>query len=172
MQKWTSAYLSLYCLFLWSVMFSGCCFFIELLVFLITTWSSLNSREISPLCMIRIANIIFPICLLIVLSFFCHVKLFHVDKYINLLFYIFWIFYIHCGLAGKESACNVGDLGSTPGLGRSPEEGKGYPLQYSGLQNSMDCVVHGVKKSQTWLSDFHFLMYFCFLIEVWSTMLC
>jgi len=42
-----------------------------------------------------------------------------------------------CGSAGKESACNVGDLGSIPGLGRSPGEGKGYPLQYSGLENSM-----------------------------------
>ena len=45
-----------------------------------------------------------------------------------------------CGSAGKESACNAGDLGSIPGLGRSPEEGKGYPLQYSGLDNSMDCI--------------------------------
>ena len=43
-----------------------------------------------------------------------------------------------CGSAGKESACNVGDLGSTPGLGRCPGEGKGYPLQYSGLENFMD----------------------------------
>ena len=60
-----------------------------------------------------------------------------------------------CGSAGKESACNAGDLGSIPGLGRSPEEGKGYPLQYSGLDNSMDCIVHGVAKGQTQLSDFH-----------------
>ena len=51
--------------------------------------------------------------------------------------------------AGKESTCNAGDLGSIPGLGRSPEEGKGYPLQCSGLENSMDCIVHGVTKSQT-----------------------
>ena len=57
---------------------------------------------------------------------------------------------------GKESASNAGDLGSIPGLGRSPGEGKGYPLQYSGLENSMDCIVHGVAKSQTRLSDFHF----------------
>ena len=49
--------------------------------------------------------------------------------------------------AGKESACNVGDLGSIPGLERSPGEGKGYLLQYSGLENSMDCIVHGVTKS-------------------------
>ena len=55
--------------------------------------------------------------------------------------------------AGKESACNVGDLGSIPGLGRSPGEGKGYPLQYTGLENSMDCIVHGVTKSQAQLSD-------------------
>ena len=51
--------------------------------------------------------------------------------------------------AGKESACSVGDLGSIPGLGRSPGEGKGYPLQYSGLENSMDCIVHGVSESDT-----------------------
>jgi len=51
----------------------------------------------------------------------------------------------------------VGDLGEIPGLGRSPEEGKGYPLQYSGLENSMDCIVHGVAKSWTRLSDFHSL---------------
>ena len=56
----------------------------------------------------------------------------------------------------KESTCNAGDLGSISGLGRSPGEGKGYPLQYSGLENSMDCVVHGVTKSWTRLSDFHF----------------
>ena len=48
-----------------------------------------------------------------------------------------------CGSAGKESACNAGDLGSIPGLGRSPGEGKGYPLQYSDLENSMDGIVHG-----------------------------
>ena len=47
-----------------------------------------------------------------------------------------------------------------PGLGRSPGEGKGYPLQYSGLENSMDCIVHEVEKSQTRLSDFHFHFYF------------
>ena len=51
-----------------------------------------------------------------------------------------------CGSAGKESACNAGDLGSIPWLRRSPGEGKGYPLQYSGLENSMDCVVHGVAR--------------------------
>ena len=70
--------------------------------------------------------------------------------------------------AGKESAWNAGDLGSIPGLGRSPRdlhpsqdedypEGKGYLLQYSGLENSMDCIVFGVAKSQTRLSNFYFL---------------
>ena len=54
-----------------------------------------------------------------------------------------------CGSAGKESTCNAGDLSSIPWLGRSPGEGKGYPLRYSGLENSTDLIVHGVAKSQT-----------------------
>ena len=54
-----------------------------------------------------------------------------------------------CVSAGKESACNVRDLGLIPGLGKFPGEGKGYPLQYSGLENSMVCIVHGVTNSQT-----------------------
>ena len=63
--------------------------------------------------------------------------------------------------AGKDSACKAGDPGSIPGLGRSRGEGNGSPLQYSGLENSMDrgawrATVHGVTKSQTQLSDFHF----------------
>ena len=58
--------------------------------------------------------------------------------------------------AGKESTCNAADPSSIPGLGRSPGEGKGYPLQYSGLENSMDGIVHGVAKSWTRLSEFHF----------------
>ena len=53
------------------------------------------------------------------------------------------------GSAGKESACNAGNLGLVPGWGRSPGEGNGYSLQYSGLENSMDNVVHGVTKSWT-----------------------
>ena len=61
-----------------------------------------------------------------------------------------------CGSAGEESTHNAGDLSSIPGFGRSPGEGKGYPLQYSGLEKSMDCIVHGVTKSWTQLSDFHF----------------
>ena len=65
-----------------------------------------------------------------------------------------------CGSAGKESTCNAGDLGSIPELGRSPGEGKGYPLQYSGLENSMDCIVYGVAKHRTQLSDFHFHIFY------------
>ena len=53
------------------------------------------------------------------------------------------------GLAGKQSAYDVGDLGSIPGLGRSPGERNSYLLQYSGLENSMDCIVHSVAKSWT-----------------------
>ena len=60
------------------------------------------------------------------------------------------------GSAGTEFACNVGDLGSIPGSARSPGEGKGYSLQHSGLESSMDCIVHGVTKSQARLSDFPF----------------
>ena len=57
---------------------------------------------------------------------------------------------------GKESTCNAGDPGLIPGLGKSPWEGKGHPLQYSGLENSTHSIVHGVPKSWTWLSDFFF----------------
>ena len=59
------------------------------------------------------------------------------------------------GSAGKESAWNAGDLGSVPGLGRSSGEGNVYLIQYSGLENSMDCIVNDVAKSWTWLSNFH-----------------
>ena len=62
-----------------------------------------------------------------------------------------------CGSAGKESAYTAGDLGLIPGLGRSPGEKKGYPLQYSSLENSMDCIVHGVAKSWIRQRDLHFL---------------
>ena len=60
------------------------------------------------------------------------------------------------GSAGKESTYNVGELGSIPGLGRSLVERTSCPLQYSGLENSMDCIIHGITKSWTRLSDFHF----------------
>ena len=60
------------------------------------------------------------------------------------------------GSAGKQSACSAGDLCSIPGLGRSTGEGKGYPLQDSGLETSMNCIVHGVTKNWTLLSAFYF----------------
>ena len=60
------------------------------------------------------------------------------------------------GSGGNKSACSARDSGFTSGSGRSPGEGNGSPLQYSGLQNSMDCIVHGVTKSWTRLRDFHF----------------
>ena len=58
----------------------------------------------------------------------------------------FNIFQDFCGTDSKESAYNAGDLSSIPGLGRAPGEGNGYPLQYSGLENTMDRIVHGVTK--------------------------
>ena len=78
-----------------------------------------------------------------------------------------------CGLSGKKKnfSCNVGDLGSFSGLGRSPGEGKGYPLQSSGLENFMDCMVHGITKSRIRLSNFHFhytLFYTVVLFLVWT----
>ena len=80
--------------------------------------------------------------------------IFSTNRIIPFIFFGNW-----CGIlsfphssVGKDSTCNAGDLGLIPGLGRSPGEGKGYPLQYSGLETSMDCIVHGVAKSQTGLS--------------------
>ena len=93
--------------------------------------------------------------------------LYHLDLYLIILFLTFlflnftyenykWSLCFPCGSAGKESACNMGDLGWIPGLERSPREGKGYPLQYPGLENSMDCIVHGVAKGRPWLRNVHF----------------
>ena len=73
------------------------------------------------------------------------------------------------GSAGEESACNVGDLGLIPGLGRYPGEGKRYPVQYSGLENSMDSIVQGVVKSGTRLSDYH--SHYCVHIFFFSWLL-
>ena len=73
--------------------------------------------------------------------------------------YLLWGF--PGGSAGKETACNAGDPGSIPGLGRSTGEGTGYPLQYSGLENSIDCIIHGIAKSWIWLSDFQCICHFC-----------
>ena len=66
------------------------------------------------------------------------------------------------GSAGKEFAYNARNLGLIPVLGRSPGEGKGYPFQYSELENAMDCIVHGVAKRQIRLSDFHLHFFFTF----------
>ena len=83
------------------------------------------------------------------------------DKYANLdlfacvYFNVIWLKCFPHGSAGKDSACSVGDLGLIPGLWRYLGEGNSYPLQYSGVVNSMDCIVDGVTKSQTQLSDFH-----------------
>ena len=64
--------------------------------------------------------------------------------------------YSWASLVAQVKNPNVGDVGLMPGLGRCPRVGIGYPLQYCGLENSMDCIVHGISKSQTQLSDFHF----------------
>ena len=69
----------------------------------------------------------------------------NIDKSSEELMYITGSF-ILCGPAGKESTCNAGDLVLIHGLGRCPGEGKGYPLQYSGLENSMGCIVHGAQR--------------------------
>jgi len=74
------------------------------------------------------------------------------------------------GSAGKEFACDVGDLRSIHGLGRSPREGNGF-YQYSGLENPLDCVVHGVTKSQTQLSDFHFHIILYTLLDCFDDIL-
>ena len=73
-------------------------------------------------------------------------------------------FWVHKGSGGKEFACYVVDMSSIPGLGRFHEEEKSYPLQYSSLENSMNCIVHGVTKGRSWLSDFHF--HFAFNVEL------
>ena len=77
--------------------------------------------------------------------YFIYKYIIFILKYI---IYIIFIIYLGlpCGSAGKESTCNAGDLGLIPGLGRSPGEGKGYPLQCSGLEHSMDCIVHGSQR--------------------------
>ena len=71
-----------------------------------------------------------------------------------------------CGSAGKESVCSVGDLGLIPGLGRSPGGGKGYPLQYSGLENSMDCISSMLTHARILLIIFHRLNYFVIITDI------
>ena len=79
---------------------------------------------------------------------------------------------MQCGSAGKESACNAGNLGSISGLGGSPGEGHGNPLQCSGLENSMDRIVHGVAKSRIQLSNFHFLLHNIKLLKYYDYIPC
>ena len=94
-----------------------------------------------------------------------HISYFFLSALKGFLFFLFssWAFSLwhevfSGGSAGKEFACNEEDLGSVPGLGRSPGGENDYPLQYSGMENSMDCIVHGVANSRTQLSDFHFFI--------------
>ena len=86
----------------------------------------------------------------------CHAVIFLALKCLYFLIFNRLIVCFPGGSACKKSIHNAGDLGSIPGLGRTPGEGTVYPLRYSGLENSMDCIVHGVPKSRTQLSDFHF----------------
>ena len=98
------------------------------------------------------------------------------NPYQHLVLSVLWILAILIGglrwwLSSKESACNSGDIGSIPGLGRSPWEGNGNPLQYSCLENFMDrgswwVTVHGFTKSWTGLSDYHFQFSLFFTIRV------
>ena len=87
---------------------------------------------------------------------------FHLHRNLDLNIYINFIHYQASLVVQlvKNPPVNAGDLDSIPGLERSPGEGKGYPLQYSGLENSMDCVAHGVTKSQTQLSGYRFTFLF------------
>ena len=87
---------------------------------------------------------------------------FHLHKNIDLNIYVNFIHYWASLVTQlvKIPPVNAGDLDSIPDLGRSPGEGKGYPLQYFGLQNFMDCIDHGVTKSLTRLSGFHFTFLF------------
>ena len=87
--------------------------------------------------------------------------------------YVYVCMYFPHGSEGKASACNVGDLGSIPGMGRSPGEGNGNPLQCSCLENPMDgeawwATVHGVTKSQTQLRDFTFKMQLKYFIYIYK----
>ena len=82
------------------------------------------------------------------------------------------LFFLPGGSAGKESTCNAEDLGLIPGLGRFPREGSSYPPQCSGLENSIDCIVHGVAKSWMWLSDFHFYLFMLCLLLFLSFLYC
>ena len=112
-------------------------------------------------------------------GFFCHIGYYRIlNSRVPWIIFFFYVLPLDIqGFPGssnsKESACNVGDLSSIPGLGRSPREGNHYPLQYSGLENSMDrgawqVTVHGVAKSWTQLSIQH-LVYTRFCLAICFT---
>ena len=92
---------------------------------------------------------------------------------------VYFFIQVSGGSDSKASACNVGDLGSIPGSGRSPGEGNGNPLQYSCLENPIDggawwATVHGVAKSRTRRGDFthsltHLIFYYC---KIYNTKIC
>ena len=121
-----------------------------------STYSELNFFKVKPLVLntgICWGKFTFENMFLIIWS---HSSKIYITYNLN---YIHTYMGFSCDSAGKESACNAGEMGSNPGLGRSTGEGKGYPLQYSGLENSLDCLVHGVAKSRTWLSNVHIHTY-------------
>ena len=90
----------------------------------------------------------------IFLFLFNSVGLFPYNKFLEVEITSLWLFIMWIYSVGEESACNSGDPGSIPESGRSAGEGRGYPLQYTGLENSMEnSIVHGVAKSWTWLSN-------------------
>ena len=135
-----------------------------------STWKSVWKLEMKVVAS-RIIPRIEKLCLTqqgshVLVSDCGHLKL-KLQCFISIYVHIFCHFYInpytYLGFPGgsvcKESACNVGDLGSIAGLGRSPGEGNWLPTPCSGLENSMDWIVHGVAKSQIGLSNFHFNLY-------------
>ena len=115
------------------------------------------------------------------IRFFFLTKIFQINSLSNIqieliLDLLSYMFYCFPGCSDdKEYACNAGDLGSIPGLGRSPGEGNGNPLQYSGLGNPMDrevwrATVHGVTKSWAWYTYIMYkLIYICFIIVLDTT---
>ena len=131
------------------------------------TWQGERERVNSPMSLLVMTLILSHLGPTFMVSFNQSYLLIGLSLQCRRPWFDFWIRKIHwrrerlptpvflgfpCGSAGKESSCNVGDLGSIPGWGRSPGEEKGYPLQCSGLENSMDYIVQGVAKSWTQLS--------------------
>ena len=94
------------------------------------------------------------LCLWCYIDWFSNIKL--LPRINSIWSWLIVLLCLPCASASKESACKTGDLSLISGLGKSPGERNSYPLQDSGWEKSMDCIVHMVTKSQTWLSDFHF----------------